>query len=115
MEGMLAVVVGVLYAASFYLLLRPSMVKLIIGLGLLSHAANLLLFTVGRVTRVNPPIAPVGALAPVEPFANPLPQALILTAIVISFGVLAFAMVLLYRSYQMSGTDNLNEMRRTDS
>ena len=62
MEILLAVVVGALYAASLYLIMRPSMVKLIIGLSLLSHAANLLLFTAGRLTRIHPPIIPDGGV-----------------------------------------------------
>jgi len=113
-ETLLAVAVGALYAVSLYMILRPSMVRLILGLAFLSHAANLLIFTAGRITRTDPPILPKEASQEVVQMANPLPQALILTAIVISFGVLAFAMVLLYRSYKTFGCDDLNTMRSTD-
>jgi multicomponent Na+:H+ antiporter subunit C len=115
MEVILAVVVGGLYAAGLYLMMRRSIVKLIIGLMLLGHAANLLIFTAGRLTRGQPPIIAAEAGKLIEPFADPLPQALILTAIVIGFGVQAFAIVLLRRAYQTVGTDDLDEMRATDT
>ena len=114
MEVLLAIVVGVLYAAGIYMILRRSIVKLIIGLGLLGHAANLLIFTVGRVTRGSPPIIGEESEVLLAPFADPLPQALILTAIVIGFGVQAFAIVLVKRAYQTVGTDDFDQMRSTD-
>jgi multicomponent Na+:H+ antiporter subunit C len=114
MEFTLALVVGVLYTAGFYMILRRSIVKLIIGLGLLGHAANLLIFTAGRVTRANPPVISEHAETLLPPFADPLPQALILTAIVIGFGVQAFAIVLIKRLYQTVDTDDFNQMRSTD-
>ena len=114
MEVPLALVIGVLYATGFYMILRRSIVKLIIGLGLLGHAANLLIFTVGRVTRGNPPVIHGNAEVLHAPFADPLPQALILTAIVIGFGVQAFAIVLVKRAYQTVGTDDFDQMRSTD-
>ncbi|MGA7954291.1 MAG: Na+/H+ antiporter subunit C [Gloeobacterales cyanobacterium] len=114
METLLAFVIGGLYAAGLYLMMRRSLVKLILGLALLSHAANLLIFTVGRLVHSQPPIIPPGATTPVSAFADPVPQALILTAIVISFSVQAFALVLLKRAYQTVGTDDLDEMKATD-
>lgn len=110
-----SLVVGALYAAGLYLMMRRSVVKLIIGLMLLGHASNLLIFTVGRLTRGRPPLVPLGASEPVGPFADPLAQALILTAIVIGFGVQAFAVVLIKRAYQEAGTDDLDQMRGTDA
>lgn len=115
METLMAFVVGGLYAAAIYLMLRRSIVKLTIGLVLISQAANLLIFTAAGLTRGSPPLVPEGASSPVEPFADPLPQALILTAIVISFGVLAFTLVLVKRAYQTVGKDDLDEMRSTDT
>lgn len=115
MEVVLAVVVGALYACGLYLMLRRSIVKLIIGLALLSNAANLLIFTASGITRGYPPLIASGAARPAEPFADPLPQALILTAIVIGFGVLAFAMVLAYQVYRSTGTDDLDNMKSTDT
>ena len=119
MEVLLALTVGVLYAAGVYLLLRRSLVKLVIGLVLLGHAANLLIMAAGmaagRVSAGVPPIIPAAATALTPPHADPLPQALVLTAIVIGFGVQAFALVLLKRTYQVAGTDDLDELHTTDT
>ncbi|MCS7251562.1 MAG: Na+/H+ antiporter subunit C [Anaerolineae bacterium] len=114
MDVVLAIAVGGLYAAGLYMMMRRSIVKLIIGLGLLSHASNLLIFTMGRLIRGRPPLIAPGAEALAEPYADPLPQALILTAIVIGFGVQAFAVVLIKRVYEIVGTDDLDQMKRTD-
>lgn len=115
METLLAFVIGALYASGIYLMLRRSLVKLVIGLVLLSHGANLLIFTVGGLTRARAPIVAEGELQPAPPFADPLPQALILTAIVISFGVTAFTVVLLQRAYQAVGCDDMDKMKTTDT
>ena len=115
MELLLAIVVGALYGGGFYMMLRRSIVKIIIGLALLSNAANLLIFTAGGLTRARAPLVPEGSVRPAQAFADPLPQALILTAIVIGFGVLAFAMVLAYRAYQTVGTDDLDNLKATDT
>jgi len=115
METALAFVVGGLYAAGLYCLLRRSIIKLVIGLSLLGHAANLLIFTVPGLTAGQPPLVPPRAATPPAPFADPVPQSLILTAIVIGFGVLAFALVLVHRVYQTVGTDDLDDMRSTDT
>lgn len=114
METLLSFVVGGLFASGIYLMLRRSIVKLIFGLALLSHAANLLIFTMGGLTRDKAPLIPMGETTLVAPYADPLPQALILTAIVISFAVLAFTLVLIHRSYQAVQTDDLDQMKATD-
>lgn len=114
METVLAVVIGGLYAAGLYLMVRRSVVKMVFGLALLANAANLLIFTVGRLTRGSPPYVPAGGTEPLLPAADPLPQALILTAIVIGFAVQAFALVLIKRVYQTVGTDDLDVMTTTD-
>ncbi len=115
MEILLAVAIGGLYAAGIFMLLRPNPMKLIIGLGLLANAVNLLIFSAAGLTRGAPPVIPEGAETGLAPMADPLPQALILTAIVISFAVLAFALVLLRRAAETLGIDNLDEMRTTDT
>ena len=115
METLLAFVVGGLYGAAVYLMLRRSLVRLIFGLVLLGHASNLLIFTAGRLVRSRPPIVAAGETAPVAPFADPVPQALTLTAIVISFGAQAFAIVLLKRAHQIVGTDDLDDLKSTDT
>lgn len=114
METVLAFLVGSLFAAGVYLILRRSIVKLIIGLLLLSQACNLLILTAAGLTRGNPPIIKEENIVAAASYADPLPQALILTAIVIGFGVVAFALVLLHRVYQVVGSDDLDEMRGTD-
>ena len=115
MNTWMAFVIGGLYAAGLYMMLRRSIVKLIIGLVLLSHAANLLIFTAGGLTRGQPPLIAAGETSLTAPFADPIPQALVLTAIVISFGILAFALVLVHRTYQTTGTDDLDELKATDT
>lgn len=104
----LALVVGGLFAAGFYMILRRSLVKFLIGLALLSHAANVLVFGAAGLSRAPAPVVPAGELAPPGPTADPLPQALVLTAIVIGFGVLAFAVALMHRVHGESGSDDLD-------
>jgi len=111
----LAFVIGGLYAAGLYMMLRRSIVKLIIGLALFGHAANLLIFTVGGLSRAQPPILLYLSVDGHAPVADPLPQALILTAIVIGFGVQSFALVLIHRVVQTVGTDDLDRMKSTDT
>jgi multicomponent Na+:H+ antiporter subunit C len=116
MAVILAFVVGGLYAAGLYMMMRRSIVKLILGLGLLGHAANLLIFTVGGLVRGKAAFIAHGAAgAAPAAIVDPLPQALILTAIVIGFGVQAFAIVLIKRTYQVVGTDDLDQMHATDA
>lgn len=114
MAILLAVLIGCLYAAGIYLMLRRSLFKLIIGLVFLSHGANLLIFTSGGLTRAQPPIIPPGETQMPPHAADPLPQALILTAIVIGFGVLAFALVLFHRAYQTIGSDDSDDLKASD-
>ncbi len=114
MEFIWAIVIGALYAAGLYMMMRRSIVKIIIGLSLLGYAANLLIFIVSHLTRGNPPLVPPGASAPTPPYADPLPQALVLTAIVIGFGVQAFAIVLFRRAYRSCGADDIDELRTTE-
>ena len=114
MELMLSILVGVLFAASLYTMLRRSIVRLAIGVTLLGHAANLLIFTVSGLSRTGPPVVEANATRPLVGSADPVPQALILTAIVISFGVLAFLLVLIQRVYQTLGTDDSDEMGGTE-
>ncbi|MBS0002421.1 MAG: Na+/H+ antiporter subunit C [Thioalkalivibrio sp.] len=115
MEIAMAFVIGGLYAAAIYMMLRRSIVKLVIGLVLLSNAANLLIFTAAGLTRGAPPLVNVGDVLPPGPSADPLAQALILTAIVIGFGVLAFAVVLIHRAYEVVGADDMDKMKDTDT
>lgn len=106
-----AITVGVIVTCSVYLMLRRSMVRLIIGLSLLSYAVNLLIFSIGDLRKRGAPI--VDQSAP-DQMADPLVQALILTAIVIGFGVLAFTLALAYRASQAVGSDDLDALQSTD-
>lgn len=115
MEVLLSFVIGGLFSGAIYMILRRCLVKLIIGLSLLSHASNLLIFTIGRLTRGKAPIIEEGAKQINEAVADPLPQALILTAIVISFGLTAFVIVLIEQVYQIVGVDDVDKLKVTDS
>ena len=112
MEIILAIAIGILYAVSVYLLLRRSIVKLILGIIFLSNATNLLLFTAGGLSYGSPALIKNGHIE--SSIADPLPQALILTAIVIGFGLIAFTLVLTYTYYKATGTEDLDEVKRTD-
>jgi multicomponent Na+:H+ antiporter subunit C len=114
MEIVLAIIIGVLYAAGIYMILRRSLVKLILGIIILGNGANLLIFLLGRITKGSPPIIPEDSSVFLEAYADPVPQALILTAIVISFGLQSFAIILIKRAYQVVKTDDLDEMNEID-
>ncbi|KAB7706959.1 Na(+)/H(+) antiporter subunit C [Bacillus aerolatus] len=111
MEILMSLVIGALLASAVYLMLSKSLLRIIIGTGLLSHGAHLLIITMGGLKRGAAPLLGEEAAA----YVDPLPQALILTAIVISFGVTAFFLVLAYRAYQELGTDNMDEMRGNEA
>lgn len=111
MEYAFAPVIGLFFAAAIYLILSKAIIRMLTGIAILGNGVNLLIFTAGRLTREVPPIVPEGQNAPAEIFANPLPQALILTAIVIGFAMFAFLLVLGYRAYQELDADNTDTMR----
>jgi multicomponent Na+:H+ antiporter subunit C len=114
MNLLLALISSVLFGTGVYMLLRRSLVKVIIGLALLSHAANLIIFTIGRNIKGKPAFIDKASSSITEPFADPLPQALILTAIVISFGAIAYAIVLYKRAYQITQTEDMDCLISTD-
>lgn len=111
MEAVFAILVGLFFAAGIYLMLSRHIIRILLGVVLFGNAVNLLIFTNGRIMREVPPIIAQGLDVPVGAVANPLPQALILTAIVISFSFFAFLLVLAYRAYQEIGTDDTDGMR----
>jgi len=111
MEPLLAILVGAMVAAAIYLMLDRNLLRFLFGLILISNAANMTIFAAGRLTPEQPPLVPEGAKAPIETVANALPQALVLTAIVIGFGLFAFALVLALRAYDSLGTLDTTEMR----
>ncbi|WP_269932209.1 Na+/H+ antiporter subunit C [Aminobacter sp. HY435] len=111
MEPAFAVLVGLFFAGGIYLMLSRHIIRILLGVVLFGNAVNLLIFTNGRILREVPPVIGEGLDMPVGLVANPLPQALILTAIVISFSFFAFLLVLAYRAYQEIGTDDTDGMR----
>jgi multicomponent Na+:H+ antiporter subunit C len=111
METAVAVLVGLLFATAVYMMLSTRTIRILIGISILGNAVNLTLFTSGRLQSVKPPILSYAEYVPSTAVANALPQALILTAIVISFSFFAFLLVLSFRAYQDLGTDDTGAMR----
>lgn len=112
MEGVLSGAIGVLAASGIWLVLRPRTFQVIVGLCLLSYAVNLFIFATGRLVLGAPPIMPRGGFIDPTAFADPLPQALVLTAIVISFATTALFLVVLIASRGLTGTDHVDAQER---
>lgn len=110
MDHVVAVLAGLLIAAGIYMLLSRALIRMLLGLTLLGNGVNLVILVAGRLGRIVPPIAE-GMGTPLVDAANPLPQALILTAIVIGFAMFAFLLVLAYRAYQSLEADDTDRMR----
>lgn len=111
MEIVLAILVGILFTAGVYMLLRRSIVKFIIGIILLSNATNLLVFLSAGIV----PGKPAFVNETGEAMADPLPQALVLTAIVIGLGITVFTLALKYKFFEVTGTDDLDQLKKTDA
>ncbi|RKD24495.1 Na(+)/H(+) antiporter subunit C [Ammoniphilus oxalaticus] len=107
MELLMSVAIGILFSVGTYLILSRSILRIILGTGIMSHGSHLLILTMGGLKRGAAPLLSEQATV----FTDPLPQALILTSIVISFGVTGFFFVLAYRSYRELGTDDMDELR----
>ncbi|KGR75677.1 Na(+)/H(+) antiporter subunit C [Ureibacillus manganicus] len=107
MESLMVVLVGVLVSVGTYLILSRNIIRIILGTAVLSHAVHLLILTVGGLKTGGVPV--LGQKD--GPFTDALPQALILTAIVISFATTALLLVLAYRVYKTNGTDDVSELR----
>lgn len=107
MEILMSIVIGFLFMIGTYLILTKTILRIILGTAILSHGAHLLLLTMGGLKKGAPPL--LGENAAV--YSDPLPQALILTSIVISFGVTSFFLVLGYRAYTELKTDDMEKLR----
>ncbi len=107
MELVLAISVGVLFGSGIWLILRPRTFQLITGLLLMSYAVNLFIFAMGRLWVNRPPITPSPGIDPSQ-FADPLPQSLVLTAIVIGFATTALYLVLMIGARGLSGSDHVD-------
>jgi len=101
-----AALVAILYGAGVYMILQRTLTKVVLGLALLSHGANLLLLIVGGSAGLAPII---GHFTGDDTVADPIPQALVLTAIVISFGMTVFLLALAYRSWQLTRDDSVED------
>lgn len=110
MEILMIFMIGIFVTIATYLILTKSLLRVILGVVILSHAAHLLLLTLSGLKAGSPPLLGEEAAA----YSDPLPQALILTAIVIGFGITAFMLVLAYRTYKAHGTDNFDELRGSE-
>ncbi|HLR81296.1 MAG TPA: Na(+)/H(+) antiporter subunit C [Bacillota bacterium] len=107
METLIIVLAGVLVMVATYLILSKNVIRVILGIAVLSHAVHLLLMAMGGLKKGNVPLVD----GQVTSFTDALPQALILTAIVINFAVTAFFLVLAYRTYQETGAHQFDELR----
>lgn len=107
METLIIILAGILVSVATYLLLSTNVIRVILGTAILTHAAHLLLMAMGGFHNKSVPIIDGNG----TDYVDALPQALILTSIVISFAVTAFFLVLAYRAYQELGTDNLYKLR----
>ena len=114
METVLAVLAGILAAAGVYLMLARHLLRIVFGVTLTGSAANLVVFAGGRVTEGAAPLVAAGRLTPETMVANPLPQALVLTAIVIGFGLTAFALALALAAQRRLGTVDPERMRHAE-
>ena len=108
MELIVALGIGALAGSGVWLLLRPRTFQVIVGLSLLSYAVNLFIFVMGWVRGGRVPIVPEGAAADAARYADPLPQALVLTAIVITFATTALLLVVLLAARGLTGTDHVD-------
>lgn len=113
MEVALALMSGLLVAAGAYLMMSGKLLPYLFGLTMISNAANLVIFTAGRLTYAAPPLVAKGETTVVGA-ANALPQALILTAIVIGFGLLVFALALAFRAFFELRTLDMDDMREAE-
>ena len=107
MEAVIAIAIGVLFASGVWLILRPRTFQVIIGLLLISYAVNMFIFIMGRLTVNKPPLTLDDAVD-TGLFADPVTQALVLTAIVIGFATTALYLVLLLTSRGLTGTDHVD-------
>ncbi|HUI33800.1 MAG: NADH-quinone oxidoreductase subunit K [Dysgonamonadaceae bacterium] len=114
MEIILAVLVGVLYAAGVYMLLRRSILKFIIGIMFIGNATNLIVFLASGIVAGEPAFVD-GVVQNASEMADPLPQAFVLTSIVISFGIVVFALALKLKFFEITGTEDLDQLTKTDN
>ena len=111
METFVILLAGLLFTVGTYLILNRNLIRIILGIGLFTHGTHLMLMAVAGLKRGAAPILDEGA----EAYTDPLPHALILTSIVISFALTAFMLVLGYRTFAEHGTNDMNLLRGRDN
>jgi multicomponent Na+:H+ antiporter subunit C len=111
METLMSILVGILFAIGIYLILTKTLLRIILGTSILGHGVNLLIITMGGLKKGGPPLLGIKDLS----YADSLPQALLLTAIVINFATTALFLVLSYRAYKVLGTDNTEQLRGNEN
>ena len=114
MELLIAIVLGILFAGGIFCILRRSLIKIAIGVMLISQGANLLVFASGGLVEKIPAFALSETGFAPEGYADPIPQALVLTAIVIGFGLIVFTLSLLLKAHAAIGSDDINAFNETD-
>lgn len=115
MEIIMSIVIGVCYACAVFLLLQKRLLQIVLGIALLGHATNLLIFVAAGLHGGSVPIIPDGAEGLPPTAVDPLPQALILTAIVIGLALFSFSLALAYRCVAVLGHDDIDQLIHTDS
>jgi multicomponent Na+:H+ antiporter subunit C len=115
METIVILLTGFLFTCGLYLILRRNITRMLIGLVFLSQAANLVILTLPGLGTGISPIVREGASSPPPGHPDPLPLELILSAIVIGFGVIAFTIVLVKKTYHDLQTDDLDRLKKTDA
>ena len=115
MGSVLALLAGILIAIAIYLMLSGNLLRFLFGLLILSNGINISIFHAGRLTPGTPPLLGPAGSVPDAPMANALPQALLLTAIVIGFGLLAFAIALTIKAFRTFGHLEVDDMRSAES
>ena len=108
METVISLAIGIVFASGIWLVLRPRSFQVLCGLMLMSYAVNLFIFSMGRLWLNAPPLTPAGTLPNPAIMADPLPQALVLTAIVIGFATTALYLVVMIGSRGLTGTDHVD-------
>jgi len=107
METYMAIVIGILFTIGIYLILSRTLLRIVLGTSIVGHGVNLLILTMGGLKHGGPPLLGLNETA----FTDSLPQALLLTAIVINFATTALFLVLSYRAYRLLGTDDAEQLR----
>lgn len=110
METFITIIAGILFTVGTYLILSKGLLRIILGLSLFTHGVHMMLMAINGLKKGAAPLLGEGATS----YTDPVPQALILTSIVISFALTAFSLVLGYRTYRELGTDDLEQLRGQD-